>query len=143
MNPLDQARQEIANNSTIEKKLKEEMLRLIKFLEKNPTVKYFPLTKIKKITKSECNESILNIAIYFCGERTKLFEPRYCYILDNENEIELTRNEFKHYLINRKECLNKDGELVFPVIRERLMMYFTTNISISSDSNDSDDWDIE
>ncbi|KKC61687.1 hypothetical protein WG82_21365 [Citrobacter amalonaticus] len=140
MNSLDQARQEIDKNSIFEEQLKEEMLRLVNYIEKHPSVKYYPLTKIKQITKSKRNDEILNIAIYFCGERIKILEPRYSYSVDNDKEIELTRNEFKHFLIHREECLTKDGEVIFPVIKERLMMYFTTNINISSDS---DDWDIE
>ncbi|TCD16936.1 hypothetical protein E0D81_17455 [Lelliottia amnigena] len=143
MKALDQARQEIGKNPILEEQLKEEMLRLVNFIEKHPRVKYYPLTKIKQITKSERNDQILNIAIYFCGERIKILEPRYYYSLDSNKEIELTRNEFKYFLVHREKSLERDGEIISPVIKERLIMYFTTNINISSDSSDSDDWDIE
>lgn len=143
MNPLIQARQEINKNPILEKNLKEEMLRLINYIEKHPHVKYFPLDKIKQITKSEHNESILNIAIYLCGEKIKLLEPRYSYFLDNDKEIELTRNEFKHYLVHREDFLHKYDETIYPVIKERLVMYFTTNLTSYNDLNGSDDWDIE
>lgn len=143
MNPLIQARQEIRKNSTLEKNLKVEMLRLINYIEKHPHVKYFPLDKIKEITRSERNESILNIAIYLCGERIKLLEPRYSYFVDNDKEIELTRNEFKYYLVHRDEALSKFDEIIFPVIKERLVMYFTTNLTSYNYMDDYDEWDIE
>ncbi|MER1725657.1 hypothetical protein [Enterobacter bugandensis] len=143
MNALDQARQEIGKNPIFEEQLKEGMLRLVNFIEKHPSVKYYPLTKIKQITRSERNEQILNIAIYFCGERIKILEPRYYYSVDGNKDIELTRNEFKYYLSHRDKELEKDGELISPVVKERLVMYFTTTINISVDSSDSNDWDIE
>lgn len=140
MNNLDQAKHTIRKNPILESQLKEDMLRLVTFIENNPQVKYFPLAKIKKITNSEANEKCLHIAIYFCGEKIKLFEPRYSYILEDNCELELTKNEFKFYLINTNECLDKDGFFICPVIKERLSMYFTTSLSIISSL---DDWDID
>lgn len=143
MNALDQARQEITKNPILEKKIKEEMLRLISYIEKHPHVKFFPLTKIKQITKSENNDTIYNIAIYFCGEKIKIFEPRYSYYKDNDDEIDLTRDEFKYFLIHREKGLERFGKEIKPVLKERLMMYFTTKEVESNLPFDADDWDIE
>lgn len=142
MNILDQARGEILKNSSLEGNLKIAMLRLIDYIEKYPNIKYFPLIKIKKITKSERNDTVLNIAIYLCGERIKILQPRYSYFVDNDTEIELTRDEFKYFIMNNDKCLRKNEYMIHPVIKEQLVMYFTT-MTTYRELNESDDWDID
>ncbi|EMY7639954.1 hypothetical protein ABCT75_004040 [Citrobacter freundii] len=137
---LDQARDFISQNPVLETELKEEMLRLVEYIKKNPSVKYYPLSKIKQITKTNESETSLQIASFFCGERLKILEPRYSYILEDNRELELTRNEFKYYLIHREVCLNKNGLEISPVLRERLSLYFTTSANVVIQS---DEWDIE
>ncbi|EFV1986689.1 hypothetical protein HRI91_001648 [Salmonella enterica] len=139
MGHLEQAKLKISDDPVLQLELKEEMLRLIYFIENNPSIKYFPLSKIKSITKTD-NNKCLNIAVYFCGETLKILEPRYSYILEGNEELELTKVEFKHYLYHRNECLKKDGHFVCPVLKERLSFYFTTSISIIGDDGD---WEID
>lgn len=139
---MDQAKTMIVENPVLEPELKENMLRLINFIERNPSIKYFPLTKIKNITQTEKYEVCLQIAAYFCGERMKIFEPRYSYTLENNCDIELTRNEFKFYYVNRDEALEKNGHYICPVLKERLAMYFTTTITKNILSI-YDEWDID
>ncbi|QDK20883.1 hypothetical protein ES815_22240 [Leclercia adecarboxylata] len=139
MGHLEQVKIRIQNDPVLQLELKEEMFRLITYIEKNPKIKYFPLTKIKSITKSN-NTECMNIAIYFCGETLKIFEPRYSYILEGNQEIELTKSEFKYYLYHRQECLSKDGYVICPVLKERLFFYFTTSLSTYSDD---EDWEID
>ncbi|EPW0587931.1 hypothetical protein ACWBTD_005129 [Klebsiella pneumoniae] len=93
MGHLEQAKLKISDDPVLQLELKEEMLRLIYFIENNPSIKYFPLSKIKSITKTD-NNKCLNIAVYFCGETLKILEPRYSYILEDNEELELTKVEF-------------------------------------------------
>lgn len=137
---LDQAKHTIADNPTFDEELRGKMLRLITFIEKNPQIKYFPLSKINNITKSENVESCMSIAAFFCGEKLKIFEPRYSYILESNREVELTKEEFKYFLFNREKELKKDGFIISPVLKERLSFYFTTSTDLEISSGE---WDID
>lgn len=139
MSHLEQVIEKIINDPVLQQELKEEMFRLIKFIQGNPNIKYFPLARIKKITQCD-NAQCLNIAVYFCGESLKVFEPRYSYILEDNHEIELTKYEFKHFLSHRHECLSKDGFFICPVLKERLYFYFTTSINMNTDN---EEWEID
>jgi len=137
---LDQAKHAIFENPVFDDELKGKMLRLIHYIEKNPNTKYFPLSKINNITHSSGRNSCMSIAAFFCGEKIKIFEPRYSYVLENNKEIELSKDEFKFYLFHREEILSKDGYSIFPVLKERLSLYFTITVNIDVSSNE---WDID
>ncbi|ASG37980.1 hypothetical protein OQ853_06660 [Enterobacter roggenkampii] len=140
MSKLDQVKDFISHNPVLETELKEEMLRLVEYIKKHPDVKYYPLSKIKTVTKTVEDDTSLQIASFFSGDKFKILEPKYSYILEDNHEIELTRSEFQYYLFHREVCLNKEGVEVCPVIRERLSLYFAIAGNVETDS---DEWDVE
>ncbi len=103
---------------------KSSVEKLLKYMEQNTSIHYFPMSVIKHVSECEDKDECLQIATFLCGDYLRMLRPVYAYIDYDDNEILLSKDDFRKALRANTSFMTEEGVTIEGFKRNRLNFYF-------------------
>lgn|GEM_PF-3063475 len=101
---------------------------LLDYLENDIEQILYTVPVLRTAIKTENPEDVFRVVQFFSSEYSNLLEVKYCYEHDNNELIEIHRDEYKNYLRNNIEPVTINGEEIEDFNPKYLSFYCLVNV---------------